>query len=356
MSDTNIKEKPHRYTLIFFVFTLFFLFLIMPSVSFKYMKEALKLCATGLIPSLFPFMVISDILSKSNAGQIIRKFVCTPISLALGTSRDGSFAVLLGLLCGFPIGARVALSLHRDGRISRAELSHVMSFCNIPSPAFVCGTLGVMFGSVGFASLLFASLLISCLIIGISGRFIFKYEKQKTAQSSGADVLEIFAPSVGNACSVMLCVCGYVVFFSVIYGYIRSLCDACGAPDIIPTVCSGLLEISGGMSCLSSYNGAWRVPLAGFFAGFSGLSVFFQIVSLDTDRVISKKEFLLQKLLQGGVCALVFSVLVNAFSVETSVTEQAVGCFYSGFGTYSCLVFFAAAILPILLYSNKNQA
>ena len=90
-------------------------------------------------------MIISDMLISGSVRIPLKKAITKAISFIFGTSENGSFAVLLGLVCGFPIGAKSALRLYGESRISHTELCHIMSFCNIPSPAFVCGAVGVMF-------------------------------------------------------------------------------------------------------------------------------------------------------------------------------------------------------------------
>lgn len=328
------------------------LLILSPSVSFKYMSSAMKLCAMSLIPSLFPFMVISDILISSNAKKLL-SVICAPIRLLFGTSKDGSLCVLMGFLCGFPIGARSALKLYGEGRISLSELHHIMCFCNIPSPAFVCGTLGVIFGSVTLGRLLFVSLLLSSVIIGLVGRRFYKYSEISSHALKEADVMNVLSPSVANSCTAMLCVCGYVLFFSVIFGYIREACVSLGAPSIVPTVISGVLEIFGGMSCAAEHGGVVSIALAGFFAGFSGLSVFFQIISLDSLGVIRRGHFFIQKMIQGVLCGGMLLVLTNFFEIETRSAEQTVGRFYDGYGVYTCILFFSAAALT--LFSAKRR-
>lgn len=106
------------------IILLLIMLIFLPEVSFEYMKSSLKLCAQSLVPSLFPFMVISDFLVSGSSDGIFKRLLCKPIQLIFGTSCDGAFAALLGLLCGFPIGAKSALKLYEDGRISHAEMCH----------------------------------------------------------------------------------------------------------------------------------------------------------------------------------------------------------------------------------------
>ncbi len=360
MQKTSFKKTGRWISpLPILVLFLLVLLLISPAVSFEYMRGSLKLCAQSLVPSLFPFMIISDFLISSDTGKLLKAIFARPLGLIFGTSREGAFAVLLGFLCGFPIGAKSALKLYEENKISHTELLHIMSFCNIPSPAFVCGAVGLLFKSSRLGVILFVSLILSSCILGIAGRFIYKYDRKSVlASPKNTDAVTAFTSAVSSSAAVMLTVCAYVVFFSVLIGYATRLCDTLGAPKIIPIILSGLLEISNGMSCAAGLGGDTAPILAAFFAGFSGLSVIFQIISLDRGKHIRKKAFVLQKLLQGFICAIIGFVLFKLFPVTVTPSAPTLNDIsFESYGLYICILFFISAALPILamVFQNKKS-
>lgn len=340
------------------ILILFALLLIHPDVSFEYMKNSLKLCVRGLVPSLFPFMVISDFLISGNYGGVLKTTLGKIISLVFGTSTEGSFSVLLGFLCGFPIGAKIAVKLYSENRISYKEFCHIMSFCNIPSPAFLCGSVGVMFNNRAFGVILLVCVMISSCIMGIIGRVFYRYDKKcSPVSATESKVCTAFTDAVKSSASVMLYVCGYVVFFSVIIGYVTALCDRLNLPRFISVILSGFFEISNGMSSASvSGLGIFSLVLAGFFAGFSGLSVIFQIISLDSKDYINKKVFILQKLLMGLISAFVTFISLKVFPLQISPSAPTLErVTFESYGLYVCILFFISAILPILAAKTQKH-
>lgn len=330
--------------------------LCLPRTSLEYMSDALKLCATRLIPSLFPFMIISDMLISGSVQIPLKSAITKFIGYMFGTSEDGSFAVLLGLLCGFPIGAKSALRLYGENRISHAELCHVMSFCNIPSPAFICGTVGALFGSARLGGIMFCSILLSAVIMGIFGRIFYKYtaiSQKKT--SPRTDAVQSFTSAIASSSVVMLNVCAYVVFFSVIIGYVRLICEGLGVPSIIPLCLSGMLEISSGMAAGAEAGTNISPYLAAFFGGFSGLSVFFQIISLDKSNSIIKKAFVLEKLFQGFLCSLIMLLALKIFPVSISPSAQTLGSItVERYGIYVSTLFFVASVVPVIIAKARD--
>ena len=124
------------------------------------MAKAIDICIYSLIPSLFPFMVLSELLVSFGATSLIAKLAGRAFRFLFGISPAGAGAFIPGVLCGFPIGTRIALSLFERGEIDRRSLSHLLCFCNCPSPAFLIGAVGIgVFGSKNLDSFsFFASL------------------------------------------------------------------------------------------------------------------------------------------------------------------------------------------------------
>ena len=82
------------------------------------MKEGMHLVAHTMIPSLFPFMVVSEVIVRSGAGERIARPLCRVIRPLLGLNEAAGSALLLGLLCGFPVGSRAAADYYRAGRLT----------------------------------------------------------------------------------------------------------------------------------------------------------------------------------------------------------------------------------------------
>ncbi|MBQ5634313.1 MAG: hypothetical protein IIV11_05455, partial [Clostridia bacterium] len=135
------------------------------------MSEGMKLCVSVVVPSLFPFMVFSDILVSSGGARLIAMPFSRLAGKLFGLSREGSVPLVLGILCGFPMGTRAALSLYSEGKISRGETEHLLCFCNGPSAAFLINAVGLsLFGSRDFGILLYCSQMLSSLVVGLAAR------------------------------------------------------------------------------------------------------------------------------------------------------------------------------------------
>ena len=121
----------------FFLILCFFVMLLFPSEVFEGAKSGLLLWFLTVLPTLFPFLLISRLLLDSCACSLLNKLLAPVISRLFGISAQGSFAFIVGFLCGYPMGAKITADLFHARQISKAEASYLLSFCNNTSPAFL---------------------------------------------------------------------------------------------------------------------------------------------------------------------------------------------------------------------------
>ena len=124
----------------FFLILCFFVMLLFPSEVFEGAKSGLLLWFLTVLPTLFPFLLISRLLLDSCACSLLNKLLAPVISRLFGISAQGSFAFIVGFLCGYPMGAKITADLFHARQISKAEASYLLSFCNntshIPHPLY----------------------------------------------------------------------------------------------------------------------------------------------------------------------------------------------------------------------------
>lgn len=289
-------------------------------------KTALSLCAETVIPSLFPFMVISELAVSLGAAKYLGKALSPVFRPLFKLNEHGASAFLLGALCGFPVGARTAVSLYEQEKLNEKELTHVLCFCNNPSSAFIISAVGVsLFGSRKFGIALYIITLISALIIGISLRFIYQEkhtEIKKCAtekQENKSLGIHIFTNAVADSAGAMLTVCAFIVFFSALLGTLNAAFEPLSAPDSVIAAIKGFFELTAGVTHVSAnLRGEGALLLCAFIVGWSGISVHFQIMAICRNCKISFRPYFLSKAAQGGVNALLMCAYLRVFKPNLS--------------------------------------
>lgn len=324
----------------------------------EYASSALKLCAHSIIPSLFPYMVVSSMIVSSKVGYLPGKLL--PVSRLFSLPDSATCAILLGALCGFPVGAKTAVSLYLKGELTKKEAEILISAANNTGPSFVVFVIGgAFFNSNAFGWHIYISQLISSLICAVFvNRIIFGVEKNKHTKYKTTLSLPDFFSAVSDSAASIITVCAFIVFFSVIQGFLLPLLTNISAD--LAGGASAVLEFTQGARYASVVGGIKGKFLAGLSVGWSGLSVFFQTVSFTAPHNISLKRTLCTKALQGVICGL----LSISFPLAHFDTNEATAKAFTAAASYSdshistiiiLTVLFSGAIVSLLLKKKQKH-
>ena len=315
------------------------------------MKRGMQLCVTTVLPSLFPFAVLSELTVRSGAADGVARLFGKAFEKLFGIRREGAIALVLGLLCGFPIGTRSAISLYERGKLSRGELERLLCFCNGPSPAFLVGAVGVsLFGSREFGILLLVAELVSCLAVGILLRWLFGKDGEL---SLGACVnpcprrlgaCENITLAVSESAKSMISVCAFIIFFSAFGGVIRACLDTLRVPDGAMALVMGALELTGGALAVSELEPPLSCLLCAAVVGWSGLSVHFQLISICGEHKIRLGRYFCAKLCRAAIDVAVVAAGMRIFDGKIVISEGAAESFLhsgrpSALGIFSLFLF-----------------
>lgn len=258
------------------------------------MLSGLKTCAFTVVPSIFPFMVASDIL-------------ITVILSEKNLNLSPKFLLFtIGNVCGFPIGATVAESLHKNNTISLSTAKKMLPWCNSASIAFIVGAIGIsLFKDVRIGWIIYASVLISSAIpiFFIKSKKCFS-EKAAPDLPLSDTIIAALEKSVNNILKTCSLICIFSVVIAILEKYI------CGIPLII---LSAILEISNGTALAATQIGsnALAVALCAFCCGWSGICVHMQILCVSRSIKVKYFEFALQKLLHGALSFFIAFILYS---------------------------------------------
>lgn len=336
-----IKLKRNLLPILFLCFTL--CLLIFSKSNLPAIKSGLSLWANSVVPSLFPFFVATELLMHTNMitllGNLLNKYM-KPLFNIRG---EGSFAFIMGIISGYPVGAKIASNFRQNNICSKEECERLLSFTNNSGPLFIIGTVGIlMFRNTTIGILLFITHLLACITVGFIFRYWKKdkntntpisssnYFKQQKKSASFSNLGEILAESITNSISTILLIGGFVVIFSSIIsifkasGLLNSL-TVLFSPifqflnidtSFIQGILTGILEITNGINTISSIackKISLNIIFTAFLLGFGGISVLLQVWSITSKTDLSIKPYIYGKLLHGLLAAFYTYLLMNIF-------------------------------------------
>ncbi len=235
------------------------------------------MCLTSVIPSLFPFMVVTDILGMRISPN--NPFLKV-ISRIFKISEAGAFVLFTGIVCGYPSGARLISEKYENNEITKSEANHLMLFANNCGPSFAISTVGGMFlGDVKIGVIIYLSHILSSITVGLLLSFFPPVIKKNCVERERIPFFRIFVNSLSESFFAVLKVTAVIVFFSAFL----KIADIIKLTSYIPYEFSGILkgmvEMTGGLKILNESLASLRVKMmfSSFLITFGGLSVFFQL-------------------------------------------------------------------------------
>lgn len=258
-------------------------------------RSGIELCLMTVIPALFPFIVLSVLLSGALLGASILPL--RPVGKILKMPAGTESLLLCAFLGGYPSGAVAVSEAFRAGSLSKDTAERLLSFCNNVGPAFLFGMTLSLFPDAGAAWLLWGIHILSALAVGIliPGKEYSPVKLKKGGSSIGV---------IKKAITVMATVCAWVILFRIIITFLDRWILWLFPPEVRVAVI-GVLELSNGCCSLTLVNDVRvRLILCSGMLALGGLCVTMQTVS--SVRGLKMNQYYLGKILQ-FVCSILLS-------------------------------------------------
>ena len=339
--------KTLKFKYLIFIILLCFLaaLTLFSSVGTKGAQTGLKVCATVIIPSFFPYTFAVIFLSNLGVSNIFKPFKRI-IKILFNMNTDVFFAFLLSFLGGYPSGAKLINEMHKKGQINADTANNLLLFCVNAGPAFIVIAIGnnILFsnecGIILLASHILSSLFFALLL---RRKNTFTICKPSFNEKS---ISENFVLSVTDAANTVLKICFFVILFSVFNAFIDEFAKTFEYLKVISLFC----EVT---TAVYSYKNIYFIS---FILGFAGISIWCQIFAIVKDLKINTLKFILSRLLHGILNCSITYLLIKTFRPEIVVISNNInGIFNSHINTPQvivCLVIML--ILLIISIENKN--
>lgn len=312
-----MKKQDTLYQLLFTALSLYLIFLMLryPALSLEYASTGLTLWFTKMVPTLLPFMILSGIMIRMNLTERFVGLLHPLLHRIYGTSRNGSYTIIMGFLCGFPMGARIVGELYEQHKLSREESALLLSFCNNIGPiyflSYVIPTLGIDRPGRPFLLMYGIPLLYGFLLMRIRPwmtRKVSSCENHPEARSLQArqpgscSLLAAIDASVMSGLTGIARLGGYMVFFNLLTIVFQPFQHV---NTNILNIYRCLLEITSGIDCSGrSINYAILILLP--FGGFSCIA---QTYSMIRQTDLSLRPYVYHKTVQTAVTAACYLLL-----------------------------------------------
>ena len=279
--------------------------------------QGMKLCATSVIPGLFPFFFLTSLMCFSLRGRDMP--ILSPLRKCMGIPEGGDYLLIPAFLGGYPMGAKAVSEAYSNGILDAATAHRLLFFCNNGGPAFFFGMLPAVLDDKKMIFCLWflhvvSAILISLLLPGKMSAVI------TAPKAENINLSEVMTSAVRSTAMV----CGWILIFRMVIKILERWI-LWRLPVCARVICCGVLELTNGcISLIQLEPVSLRFVLASAFIGWGGVCAAMQTASILGK--LSCSSYLTGKLLHS-----LFSAVL-AFSVVS-------GHFILGLGAILTLIF-----------------
>ncbi|MFA9463728.1 MAG: hypothetical protein ACERKN_05495 [Velocimicrobium sp.] len=285
---------------LFLLVVAFGLLIVFPNTAFDGAKSGLLLWFQVILPTLFPFLVITNMMER-----------------LLPISSGKLYTLFTGFLSGYPIGAKSCNFVVKEGKLSKKEGQFYLSFCNNASPAFLLNYVFIHCLNVSNKRFLLLGILYLSAILSA----LFIYPKNKPLRLQSIDSTPVidqkkftnktlsFDTVIMASFEIITKIGGYIILFSLIANIIRMHLPL---PGFIKIIVCGTLEITTGVNLIykSVLSPSIKLLITMFIASFGGISALFQTQAVIKDSSLSIRTYINLKLVGSGICVCITYLLL----------------------------------------------
>lgn len=314
-----MKRKTITILIFFIIVILTISLFIYSNIVKNSVLYSIDIWKNNLIPSLFPFMVISSILINYGVNYPISEIV-KPFTNRLNISDNSSYLIILSLFSGFPLSSKIIYDEYLNGGINKEETDFLINFCFFANPLFIISTIGVtLLKDKKLGLIILLSHYLSNFIIAYLTRNKTKvnnkinirksFYKMKNKINKSDKFSNVLKQSILDAINVLLLLLGIITVFLIIINIFLNIINT----NILNKgIINGLVEMTSGINKISNINIDLRLKLSliTMFLSFGGLSIHMQIVAVLEKYKLNYKRFLFLRILSSIISVLILNIII----------------------------------------------
>lgn len=355
-----------NYIICFLITIFIIIFVVNLKTSIDSAITGAKLVFFAILPTIFPFSVICNLLICYDGITLYSKILGPLFCKPLGLSKNSSFPLIASFICGYPLGAKYASDIYNLGYIHKDEYERLLNIASNAGPIFILGSISIaMLNNIKYGYILLASNYLSCFLIGLITRKksknnikVIKNIKPLKESNFGSNL----KTSIEGAINTTLNVGAFVIIFSVVINIIKSTTFISDAFNLIETLFKlpnsilynlflGSIEFTNGAKLISSINLSINLKLSiiSFILCFSSLSVIAQVSSIVSKDNPNLKNYIFLKFIQ-GIFGFIITLIISTFVLTSVPTFNYTNNFISKIFLYKVFIFLLILLVIPLIF------
>ncbi len=313
--------------------TVLFILLCFSKQNFESVKSSTSLFILNIIPSLFPFIFFSEVILNTGIIDILSKLLGSITKKIFKLNSSSTPAIIIGFLCGYPMGAKTVVTLYEQGKISKDEAVKLLAFVNNCNPIFILSTVGIsIFKNMKIGIILLISHYLSALIIAF---FVTHFKHSTIIQNNeiilnsnykntASNFFDVIKDSIKKSFMTLANIFGFIILFNLISNIFQTVLEFFNVNSLATNTVCGIFEVTKGISNISNLNivDLFKLPLVSFMLGFSGLCIICQIYSCINSNKFSFTKLVYYKLIQGILSFIITFCIIKFSNISFNTNIQ----------------------------------
>lgn len=315
-----------KHILQLLIIAAFFTMLFLSSATKEGALNGLNLWLFTVVPTLLPFMIISSVIVETGSYHIITHILGYIMKPVFQLPKEASYPLLIGLLCGFPMGSKITADMVKSGKLSVSDGNVLLTFCNNISPPFIISYMtgyvlqmnndtGKMIIFIMLVSPVITGIITSRLIPRINTSYISSLRNNHilphanqnangSAKAASFSIDRCILSGIQNIVKLG----GYIIIFSIIC----SLTHIIISDGYIYATVSGILEITSGLGAFTLISLSMKkIYTVCILSSFGGICTIAQTLCMIRGSRLSIKLYVAGKLINCLVTFILLRLIIH---------------------------------------------
>ena len=305
--------KDKYVNLIICIITLYFFFEIFDHTNFliNTFFQAIKLWFDNLLPTLFPFFIITDILSYYGFMEYIAKLFGNIMKL-FKLPKQTSYILFMSLFSGFPGNSKLIKELLDHQSLTINDANKLLTFTHFSNPLFIIGTVGTLYlHNQKLALIILLVHYLTNIIIGLLFRNIYPENTLNTQSLNREKIpfIKLLTNSINMAFANLIIILGIIIVFSL---FVNIMTINLKISAFNKSILFSFLEITKGLQLITdlSISVSIKATLITFFLSFGGISIHLQVMSILKDYKINYYLYFISRIMHASISSIIIYLII----------------------------------------------
>ena len=285
-------------------------------------KEACLIFFNKVFISVFPFIILSDILIHCDYHIFLKKIFGKPLSKLFNINPNSTIVIILSMLTGQPCNSIYIKDMLDNNQIDLNTANKLLCFTYFPSIGFVFGTIGIgIYNNIKIGLFLYLFTILNNILIGLYLRKIKIVNINNVTTIKDINILIVIKKSILKAINTCFIILGNLIIFNLIINLIDNYFNL---NIFLKSILSSIIELTSSVNAISNIQDyKLKLIITTFALTFSSLSVLFQSFSILSDYKIDKKRIIIIKLLFSILtCLIVTMTNSRCWTIFNTLTSR----------------------------------